>query len=140
MADSTDLLKLLNSVTTAPRPASTSASAPKDTIEASEFTELLEKARTGQLASNRQVTLDSDAGFSLSDVDLARLSLAADKAEAAGIHKAVVFLDDKALLLDVQSRKVLGSADLSSGVAVRQTTILAVLFDRLLVVGGDRRL
>jgi hypothetical protein len=85
-------------------------------VENAEFAELLSRAQSGELRSGVPVTVDSDAGVSLSETDLAMLTLAADKAEAAGIRRAVVLTGDKALILDVQSRSVVGKADMKDGV------------------------
>ena len=85
-------------------------------IEAGQFAELLKQAQSGELASSRPVTIENDCGVKLSDDQLAKVSLAADKAEVAGIRSAVVFIDGQALKLDVANRTVTGPADLSSGV------------------------
>jgi hypothetical protein len=86
-------------------------------IESGQFAELLSKARAGELGSNRPVTIDSDAAGSmkLTDDQLAKIALAADKAEAEGVRTALVVLDDQQVLLDVSSRTVTSAARLGNG-------------------------
>ncbi len=85
-------------------------------IENAEFADLLERVQSGELTSGVPVTVDDDAGVSLGEADLAMLTVAADKAEAAGIRRAVVLTGDQALILDVHSRTVVGKADMKDGV------------------------
>ncbi|HEX2253130.1 MAG TPA: dethiobiotin synthetase, partial [Thermoanaerobaculia bacterium] len=49
-----------------------------------EFADLLRRAASGELVSGVPVSVDRDAGVALSEDQLARLSLAADRAEAEG--------------------------------------------------------
>lgn len=85
-------------------------------VENADFAELLQQAQSGTLSSGVQVSVGKDAGVSLSDTDLAMLTLAADKAEAAGIRRAVVLTGDQALIMDVQTRTIVGKADMKDGV------------------------
>ena len=91
----------------APRPAGPSEG---------EFADLLRRASSGELVSGAPVSVDRGAGVELTEDQLARLSLAADKAEAEGIQNAVVMMDGAALLLDVKTRTILKQIDLSQGV------------------------
>ncbi len=83
---------------------------------ASEFADLLGRARDGTLASNKPVSIEEGSGVKLTDEQLARLSLAADRAEAAGLRRALVTIDDQRIILDVQERKIVGQARAESGV------------------------
>lgn len=112
MATDNMMLKLLSA---GPKPQirgafeSTSTAGP----ESGQFARLLELARDGALSSNRPVTLSESAGsVRLSEDQLASLSLAADRAEAAGIRTAIVLLDDQAVILDVPTRSITGPATL----------------------------
>ena len=80
------------------------------------FAELLKRARDGTLSSNRPVSAEKAAGVALSDEQLARLSLAADRAEAAGLRTALVLIDDQRLILDVHQRTIIGAATPEQGV------------------------
>ena len=78
------------------------------------FADLLKQAREGGLASELPVTIGSDAasaGVRLDDEQLARLAIAADKLETAGVRHALVTIDGQKLLLDVHSREVTGQPD-----------------------------
>jgi hypothetical protein len=85
-------------------------------IDGAAFADLLAQAQNGELASGTPVVVDDDAGVALSDAELQQLSLAADRAEAQGVRRALVLSGDKALLLDVQTRTVLGQAEVKDGV------------------------
>jgi hypothetical protein len=85
-------------------------------VESGQFADLLRRAQAGELNSSRPVTVANDAGVKLSDDQLARISLAADRAEVAGVRTALVLIDSQAFRLDVANRTILGKADLSSGV------------------------
>lgn len=82
---------------------------------AGEFAELLRKAASGELVSGVPVTVDPAAGVELSEDQLARLSLAADRAEAEGIQSAAVMMDGMTLVMDVKTRTVMRRVDLSAG-------------------------
>lgn len=85
-------------------------------IDNAEFAQLLEKARSGELTSGRMVSVDPGAGIELDETDLARLSLVADKAEAAGMRRALVEIDGRSLILDVQTRTIVRDASSGDGV------------------------
>ncbi|MBX3403546.1 MAG: hypothetical protein KF699_09070 [Phycisphaeraceae bacterium] len=95
--------------------ASSGAAAAHRTNEGA-FAELLKRARDGTLSSNRPVSVEKAAGLALSEEQLARLSLAADRAEAAGLRTALVLIDDQRLILDVHQRSIIGAATPEHGV------------------------
>jgi hypothetical protein len=114
--DPANLLKMLGLTGRAGRlgaaPLTPTGAAPgAQSIEPGQFADLLNKARRGELSSNKPVTIAPEAAgkVKLSDDQLARIALAADKAEAAGIRKALVVLDDQQVLLDVANRTVSGA-------------------------------
>jgi hypothetical protein len=118
--DTNQLLRVLGSSAGSLRPVAPGASRAPGAkgwtpIEHADFARLLEQAQAGSLSTGLPVTVEKDAGVSLSEEELAQLSVAADKAEAAGIRSALVMLDGKSVLLDVHTRSVKGAADLSSG-------------------------
>ncbi len=80
------------------------------------FADLLRQARDGTLASTAPVTIAGDAEVSCSDEQLARLSLGADKLEAAGVRTAMVNIDGQQLILDVHARSIVGRASAENGV------------------------
>lgn len=80
------------------------------------FADLLKQAQDGTLVSKLPVTISSDEAIALSDEQLARVSVAADKAEAAGIKTALLKIDGQSLVLDVHSRQITGTADGCSGI------------------------
>lgn len=77
------------------------------------FAELLAQAQAGELSSHKLVSVDPDAGVTLTDEQKARLSLAADQAEAQGLRTALVVFDDQQVVLDVGTRTVTSIADLT---------------------------
>lgn len=110
----TELLRLLAGAGSALlRPGS--AAAPAGAADGLDFSSLLQKAKAGEIASGREVTIASKAGLSLTPDQLQRLSVAADRAEAQGATRALVLLDGMALKLDVTTRQITGAADLSAG-------------------------
>lgn len=114
MNTAVQLLKLLGSGVRPVESALTQARAALGAGEAA-FSKLLDQARSGELSSHKVVSVDDDAKVELSDQELARLSLAADKAEAEGVRTALVIFDDKQVLLDVSARKVTGAAPFARG-------------------------
>jgi hypothetical protein len=86
-------------------------SAPTNGASAADFSALLDKARQGQLESGQPVSLGAVANLQLTPDQFARLGQAADRAQAAGMSTALVFLDGQALKLDVGSRTVTGVVD-----------------------------
>jgi hypothetical protein len=113
----TDWLKKLGSGV---RPAGVEGTTPRGGVGgaggagdavAADFARLLKQAREGQVSSGLSVSVDESVQVSLSDEQLARLSRAADRAEAEGLSSAVVMLDGMALLMDVGARRVTGVVD-----------------------------
>lgn len=90
-----------------------SAQAP---IDQASFAELLDRAKDGSLGSARPVTVESDSGVTLDAGQSLRVSLAADRAEAAGLRQALVLIDGQSLLLDVNQRQITGRAKSANGV------------------------
>ncbi len=79
-------------------------------VSSAGFGELLDRAMGGSLGSGRQVELMPDAGVTLTPDQLGRVSAAADRAELAGMHRAMVEIDGMELMVDVPMRRVLGPA------------------------------
>lgn len=89
---------------------------PAPGIEQVSFSDLLKQAREGTLVSRAPVTIDPDSGIGLSEDQLASLTLAADRAEAAGVRTALVMLGDQRFILDVASRTVKAAASADPGI------------------------
>lgn len=114
MSTGLDLLRRLSS-TTSSTPATImprASGAPSGAGEL-DFAQLLTKAQAGELSSGMTVRVSPHAGVELSPMQLARLSVAADRAEAQGATRAVALIDGQAVQMDVATRTVLGKADLS---------------------------
>jgi hypothetical protein len=79
------------------------------------FASLLRQAEQGTLSSGREVTVGKGVEVKLDREQLARLSAAADRAEASGAVHALVMMDGMALKIDVQARTIVGQADAASG-------------------------
>ena len=109
-ADPLYALRSLSSVSPAGW-ASNGRVAGSDEPGASAFAELLAQARSGKLSSSLPVTIDPSSDVQLSEEQLGRLSLAADRLEAAGVRTALVVLDGRKLILDVHQRSVRPAAD-----------------------------
>lgn len=80
------------------------------------FAELLRRVQSGELSSRAPVSVDPDVEVELSEEQLAKLSLAADRAEAAGVQQALVLVDGQRLVLDVRQRRITGIAEGEGGV------------------------
>lgn len=124
MTIETDLMKLLASGTRrvgpANAPGGSGATPGSPGLAAGEvdFSSLLDQARRGDLRTGLPVTVAHGLNLTLTDNQLARLSAAADQAEAAGANRALVLMDGTAFTLDVGVRQVTGTADVQSGKAV----------------------
>lgn len=112
-SESVQLLRQLASGVRAPSP--TPVSGQSSTVQAGDFSALLRQAQSGELVSNAPVSIARDAGVSLTEDQLAKLSIAADKAEAAGVRTALVLLDGQSVTLDVANRVVTGPAEYGEG-------------------------
>lgn len=108
-ADPVQLLRSLSGV--APARPSLDVAAGRDAVAGPAFADLLAKAKSGTLASDRPVTIDPISDLTLSDEQSARLAAAADRLEAAGVRNALVVLDGKKLILDVHQRQVTPAQD-----------------------------
>lgn len=107
------LLKLLlpgigGASTGAPSSRATTASGP-------DFAALLSRAQQGEVSTGLPVRVGRGCGVTLTDDQLSRLAIAADKAEAQGATRAIVLIDGQALRMDVGVREVTGRADLFGG-------------------------
>jgi hypothetical protein len=92
-----------------------------------DFAGLLQKAREGKISSERPVTISGSAEVTLTPDQLARVSIAADQAEAEGAVRALVLIDGKALKLDVSTREVTGETSLAgAGVLTNIDTVINV--------------
>ena len=81
------------------------------------FQQLLTLASRGEIESGRQVQLAFEPKESLDDGQLSRLSTAADRAEASGAKRAMMLIDGRGLVLDVEQRTI--DAELSGGAESR---------------------
>lgn len=89
------------------------------------FAEALDGARAGSLGSGRVVVSGPELGVDLSADQLARLSHAADMAEAQGATTAAVLMDGMVIRLDVASRTALESAPAESAVMADVDAVLS---------------
>ena len=76
------------------------------------FADLLNAARTGEISSGLPVEIESALEINLTDDQRARLEIAADRATSEGAERAVIMLDDQALVLDVANRRVIDAKEL----------------------------
>jgi hypothetical protein len=106
---------LLSLLTAAARPRAADRGLSPEAMQSADFASLLDKARSGEVSSNRPVALARGVNLKLNDDQLARLAVAADRAEAQGASRALVFIDGMALKLDVSLREITGLADMKSG-------------------------
>jgi hypothetical protein len=83
-------------------------------VQGASFDQLLQQAQGGGISSGIPVRVAREANLNLSSSQLARLSDAADRAEAAGASRALVMMDGMVLNMDVGLRTITGQADLSS--------------------------
>jgi hypothetical protein len=110
--NSSDMLSRLGSGI---RPGPVNPSSASTPIEQAAFADLLGKAKAGAVASGLPVEIDRALGLSLTEAQMTRLSQAADRAESAGIQRAMIMIDGMALLMDVKTRTVTGNANLAAG-------------------------
>lgn len=75
------------------------------------FGDLLRQAMEGTLGSGRRVEVEPASGVELSAEQIDRVSAAADRAELAGVARALVEIDGMELIVDVPMRRVLGAAE-----------------------------
>ncbi len=115
-ADPTQLLRQLEPLV---RPVPHGASSPAAPLEGRSFEELLAQAQRGEVLSGRSVTVAFESTTALNEQQLARVSAAADLAEASGAQRALMLIDGRGLVLDVASRAL--SGELSGGPPIIQT-------------------
>jgi len=119
VTDPLGLLRTLGSIGRAVFGPANGARAPSE-AEAGRFEELLRRAESGLLRTDRGVEIAPESGLELSEEQLGRLGAAVDRAQAAGASRAAVLMDGRAFVVDVQSRRVLsemgGEADALTGV------------------------
>jgi hypothetical protein len=108
-----DMLRMLGSSGNAPA-LNPGSRAGKADIASAGFADLLKLAKDGEVSSGREVSIDPGLKIDLTPEQRTALSAAADRAEAAGLNKALVMIGGHGLVLDVASRTVTGSADLSN--------------------------
>jgi hypothetical protein len=77
-------------------------------IEGQSFDQLFALASKGALNSGRQIQLQYEPTPPLSASQLERLAAAADQAEAAGAKTALMMLDGRGFVIDVQRRTLIG--------------------------------
>jgi hypothetical protein len=106
---------LLSLLSAAVRPKASERGLSPEAMQGSDFASLLQKARSGEISSSRPVALAHGVDLKLSEDQLARLAVAADRAEAQGASRALVFIDGLALKLDVSMREITGLADMKAG-------------------------
>lgn len=96
------------------------------------FAALLDKAKAGDVASGLPVAIDPALGLNLSEGDLSRLAEGADRATAAGAERALLTMDGRGYVLDVGTRTIVSSADLSE-----RSTLVGI--DAVIGVGVEER-
>lgn len=105
-----DPLQLLRRLEPPVRPGAAPArsGAPGAPIERRGFDDLLSLVARGSLRSERSVTVAGAAHIDppLEAGQLARLASAADEAESAGAHRAVMLIDGRGIVMDVPQRVV----------------------------------
>ena len=126
--------QLLKQLEPAVRPALAPASGarPNAALESQSFDRLLSLASKGAIHSGRQVSVQFDAVPPLAAAQLERLAAAADQAQAAGAKHALMLIDGRGFVLDVQTRTL--TAELSNDPASRSANIDAAIF----VPGADQ--
>lgn len=106
-------LELLRLLSPPGRPAAAST-APRGAGNAG-FAAMLARAQQGELSSGLPVRVAKGAKVMLTDEQLSRLAVAADRAQAQGATLALVLIDGLAIRLDVSMREVTGTADIKGG-------------------------
>jgi hypothetical protein len=99
---------------------------PNVPLEAQSFDELLAQASKGKMASGRDVDVSFDAQPPLDSTQLKRLQKAADQAEAAGAKQALMMIDGRNFVLDVENRTL--TAELSPRSPMQMVNIDTAIF------------
>lgn len=127
MSQGADWLKVLASPHASAAGLARGGGAPADgTFEA-----MLERAREGALATGIPVRVPEHLGLSLSEEQRARLSVAADRADARGAGRVLVSIDGMLLTMDVGTRTITGRVDPRGAVVLDDVDAL--------VTAGDAR-
>ena len=98
------------------------------------FDQLLALASSGSIESGRQVQLAFEPKETLDAQQIERLSTAADLAQASGARQAMMLIDGRGLMLDVEQRTV--TAELSS---TAQSRLVSEIDAAIYVPGPDEQ-
>lgn len=79
---------------------------PRALVATGSFADLLKLAQSGDLTSLRPVDVIPEVELELSDTDTQRLAWSVDRAEVEGARRALVLMDGRGLIVDVQSRRI----------------------------------
>lgn len=132
MSEGLDLLRRLTPIGQGQGAAAlvrTPSSSTSSSAQGLDFAQMLDKAQAGDLVSGLTVHTAPLSGVELTPAQLARLSAAADKAEAQGATRAIALIDGQAVQMDVTTRTVLGKADLSAGKTITNIDSVIVVPD-----------
>jgi hypothetical protein len=129
-----DQLQLLKRLEPPVRPACAAGPAAGERVafDRASFGELLQLVSEGAIASGRCIAVAFDAQPALGEAQLERLARAADLAESHGARRAVMLLDQRALIMDVAERRLEGEL---RGAAADPVVGL----DAAVWVGGDEQ-
>lgn len=114
-----NLLKMLGAHGIDHAPAASMRAGRAD-LSSAGFAELLGLARRGEVSSGRDVTIDPGVNVDLTPDQRSALAAAADRAEAAGLNRALVIVGGRGLVLDVASRSVTATTDITSPTVLSQ--------------------
>lgn len=90
-------------------------------LDQQSFAQLLGAASSGQIHSGRQIELACEPSPPLSASQMERLASAADVAEAAGARTAMMMIDGRGFVMDVQNRTI--TAEMSSSALARMAQV-----------------
>lgn len=97
---------LMNLLSSGVRAISGATPAGAPVASESGFASLLDRARAGEVSTGLPVSVARGSGIDLSDDQLARLAGAADRAESAGVTRALALIDGRAVEIDIPTRQV----------------------------------
>lgn len=106
MTTPTDPFASLSALRSNPAVAALAPQQRDHAITDSGFADMLERAARGETSSGLPVSIDPTLNIELSADGMERLAHAADRAEAAGLDRALVLVEGRALVVDVPSRTV----------------------------------
>lgn len=100
--------QLLKQLEPAVRPIAAPAQrgAPNPALESQSFEQLLASASRGRIQSGRQIEMACEPSPPLDASQLERLAAAADQAQAMGAKRALMLIDGRGFVLNVESRTV----------------------------------